>query len=106
MNNYLIPANSKRSMLIFGLFKPFDLILFLSGMSISIILMLILPMEQVIFATIALAPGLLCGFLVLPIPNYHNMLQVIHNMIEFYTNRQRFIWKGWCFPHEETSGKK
>ena len=29
--NYLIPANSKRSMLIFGMFRPVDLGIFITG---------------------------------------------------------------------------
>ena len=37
-NKYLIPANTKRSMLIFGLFKPIDLIIFLVGVVATIFL--------------------------------------------------------------------
>ena len=40
MNNYLIPANSKKSMLIFGLFNTTDLIIFLSGLGLTLLLML------------------------------------------------------------------
>ena len=73
MEEYLIPANSKKSMLIFGLFNKFDLILFGSGIAISLLLLLILPVDQLLFAIIALSPGVLCGVLVIPIPNYHNI---------------------------------
>ena len=38
-NNYLIPANSKKSQLYFGLFNKFDLILFGSGVGTSLLLM-------------------------------------------------------------------
>lgn len=31
MNQYLIPANSKKSLLIFNMFRPFDLFLLLTG---------------------------------------------------------------------------
>lgn len=97
MNGFLIPANSKKSMLIFGLFNKFDLILFGSGLVVSFILLLVLPLGNIWIALMAIAPGLITGFLVLPVPNYHNMLTIINSMIEFYTNRQKFLWKGWCY---------
>ena len=73
MRSFLIPANTKKSMLIFGLFTPTDLIMFGSGVGITVILLLILPVEELWGAIIALAPALITGFLVLPVPNYHNM---------------------------------
>ncbi|MBE6144774.1 MAG: hypothetical protein E7169_04295 [Firmicutes bacterium] len=97
MNNYLIPANSKKSMLIFGLFNQVDLIIFCSGAGATLLLLLILPVEQLLTAIIAITPGLVCGFLVLPIPNYHNVRTVIKSAYTFFTSRQKFIWKGWCF---------
>ena len=36
MKNYLIPANTKKSQLFFGLFNKYDLILFGTGIGISI----------------------------------------------------------------------
>lgn len=53
MNSYLIPANTKKSMLIFGLFTKFDLILFGIGVGLSLILLLALPVEQIMYAIIA-----------------------------------------------------
>lgn len=97
MNNYLIPANSKKSMLIFGLFNQLDLIIFCSGVGATLLLLLILPVEQLLTAIIAITPGLVCGFLVLPIPNYHNVRTVIKSAYTFFTSRQKFMWKGWCF---------
>ncbi len=102
-NDFLIPANSKRSMLILGLFNTFDLILFLSGLIISMIFLLVLPLENITVAVIALTPGLVCGFLVLPVPNYHNVRTILMSIWEFYTTRQRYIWKGWCFLDGEES---
>ena len=94
--DYLIPANSKKSLLIFGVFNLFDLILFGIGLGISILLLMIVSPSTLLGAVIDLAPGVITGFLVLPIPNYHNTLTVIKELYEFYTSRQRFIWKGWC----------
>ncbi len=105
-NDFLIPANSKRSMLIFGLFTPLDLILFLSGMVVTIILLLTLPLENITITVIALAPGLICGFLVLPIPNYHNIRTILKSIWTFYTTRQKYIWKGWCFFDGEESNEE
>ena len=105
MNNYLIPANSKKSMLIFGLFTTFDAILFGSGIGVTLLLLLILSPSNLTFAIIDLLPVGITGLLVFPIPNYHNMLTVIQSVWEFYTSRQKFYWKGWCFEHGE-DGKK
>lgn len=108
MNNFLIPANSKKSMLIFGLFYPFDLILFGAGIITTLILLMILPVADMTFALISIAPVTLTGFLVFPIPNYHNVLTVLISTWTFFTTRQKFLWKGWCLIDEqkEENGKK
>ena len=106
MGNYLIPANSKKSMMIFGLFYPFDLILFCTGLGATLLLLIILPVAEMIYSIIAITPVLVTAFLVFPIPNYHNVLTVIINAITFYTTRQNFIWKGWCVLDELDKSKK
>ena len=106
MGEYLIPANSKKSMLIFGLFNRFDLIMFGTGIAVSLLLLLILPVDQLLFAIIALSPGVITGVLVIPIPNYHNIRTIIGLAYEFYTTRQQFIWKGWCFEDGEEQSRK
>jgi len=98
--NYLIPANSKKSLLIFGFFTKFDLILFASGIGITILLLLIVNPSSLLAAAIDLAPAVITGFLVLPIPNYHNTRTLIKEVYRFYTIRERFIWKGWCVADE------
>lgn len=97
---YLIPANSKRSMLIFGIFKPLDLGIFGVGLSITFILLMTLPLTSAIVSIIAIAPALVAGFLVLPIPNYYNVRTFLMEAWRFYTIRQKFIWKGWCVISE------
>ena len=110
MKEYLIPANSKKSLLWFGLFNTFDLILFGSGVLASLILMALVPTggNWLIIAAIV-APAVVTGFLVFPVPNYHNVLTLMISVWNFFTTRQRFIWKGWCvsdeFKEEET-GKR
>ena len=98
---FLIPANAKKSMLIFGLFNTMDLIIFGSGIGLSLLLLILLPVEQLLYASIALAPALITGFLVFPIPNYHNCLRFFISLYIFFTTRQKFIWKGWCASLEE-----
>ena len=98
--NYLIPANTKRGQLILGLFQPIDLIILLIGITTTIILMVVLPMEEVGFAVMAITPGLVAGFLVLPVAYYHNVRQLITEMFKYLRGRKRYIWKGWCFLNE------
>ena len=57
---------------------------------------------KILFAILAILPGIICAFLVLPVPNYHNVLTVIKSTIDFFTRRQRFVWKGWCFEDEQS----
>lgn len=104
--NFLIPANSKKSMMIFGLFFPFDLILFGIGIGITLLLMIILPIANTVMAIISVAPAVITGFLVFPIPNYHNVLTVLIGVWRFFTTRQRFVWKGWCVQDEQEKETK
>ena len=104
-NSYLIPANSKKSMLIFGYFNTTDLIIFCCGIGLSFLLLMFIPVEEFWAALVAIAPGALAALLVFPIPNYHNVRKVIMNAWEFYTTRQKYIWKGWCFEHGERDKK-
>lgn len=103
---YLIPANSKKSMLIFGLFNQLDLIIFGVGLGISLILLMVLPVDELAWAIVAISPGLITGLLVMPIPNYHNVRTIIRLAYEFYTTRQQFIWKGWCFLDDKETKKQ
>lgn len=105
--NYLIPSNAKKSLMIFGLFYPIDLIIFLTGVGISLILMMALPISETKYAIISILPGCITGLLVFPVPHYHNVMTVIQSAWTFFTTRQRYIWKGWCvFNGEEKQSKK
>ena len=104
-NNYLIPANSKKSLLLFGLFNKLDAFIFAGGLTLTILLMLILNVSEIIQAIIALVPIGLAALLVMPIPNYHNTRTIIKEIWEFYTTRQSYVWKGWCFLDGEDNKK-
>ncbi|MCI8346657.1 MAG: hypothetical protein HFJ12_01745 [Bacilli bacterium] len=103
---YLIPANTKRGQLILGLFRPFDLILFGLGILLTIILMVILPLTSTVVTVIVMLPSLITGFLVVPVPHYHNILNVILELIEFFTNQRDYKWKGWCIRIGEGKRKR
>lgn len=100
-DTYLIPANTKNGKLILGMFKPFDLILFGSGVCMTLLLLVILPLQSMIVTVIVMLPALITGFLVIPVPNYHNMLNVIGELIEFITTQRNYEWKGWCVGYEK-----
>lgn len=99
-NNYLIPANSKKSMLIFSMFNKFDIILFGTGIFISGILVMVVPVGNIWVSILSIIPACVTGFLVFPVPNYHNILTVIISAWNFLTERRKFIWKGWCVASE------
>lgn len=98
MNNmFLIPANAKKGTLIFNVFRPFDLILFGVGIGISLILLMLISTSDIVWVILACLPGAICSLLVVPIPHYHNVLCVIQSVIQFFTNRRNYYWRGWCF---------
>lgn len=106
--NYLIPANSKKSLLIFGLFNTTDLIIFGCGIAATIVLLLAISPSSVFAAVIDMLPVSITGLLVFPIPNYHNMRTVINNIWVFYMypERRQYGWKGWCFSYGDKQQRK
>ena len=95
-NLYLIPANSKKSKLIFSIFTPFDLILFSIGVATTLVLMLTIKTSDILVMTGLVLPAIVTGILVLPIPNYHNVLRLLKSMLNFLSNRKQYYWRGWC----------
>ena len=55
-NTYLIPANSKKSQLILGFFTLTDLIIFGSGVGLTIILLLVIQNASMGIMLLILAP--------------------------------------------------
>ena len=95
-NNYLIPANTKKSQLILGFFTPTDLIIFIVGCVVSFALLLVIPNLTLGIAILVMLSALIATFLVMPVPHYHNILQLLTNVFNFYTNRRQYYWRGWC----------
>jgi hypothetical protein len=105
MNEYLIPSNSKRSLLIFGVFNYVDLLIFGVGLGISMLVLMVSNASDTLSVIIGILPGLIAGFLVFPIPNYHNTLTFLMSAYKYYTKREKYVWKGWCFGDGSTSSK-
>ncbi len=102
MNLYIIPANPKSGKLIFNIFRPFDLILASSGLVVSVLIILISAPSTLQGLILALTPLFVCAFLVIPIPNYHNVLVVIQETISFFANRRNYKWEGWSVKNDES----
>ncbi len=101
MNQYLIAANSKKGQLIFNVFRPIDLGIASCGAVVTFILFLIFQPDNLIGGIFVLFPFLSCAFLVMPIPNYHNVLCVLTNIYKFYfVDKNELKWKGWCAKDE------
>lgn len=103
MNQYLIPANTKKGNLIFGIFMPIDLWIFLGGVGITLLALVIISTTNYLdnFTSIlGLLPALIAVFLVFPFPNYHNVRVAFGELIAYYSNRQKYIWRGWCSSYE------
>lgn len=104
MNNeigYLVPANAKKSSMIFGMFWKPDLVVLGGGIGISIILLLLLGSAGTWLLIAACIPMALAVILVMPIPNYHNTMIALKSLLDFnFNDRRKFIWKGWCVLNE------
>lgn len=94
---YLIAANSKRGQLIFNIFRKIDLLIASIGAVATFLLLIIVQPSSLLSGILTLLPLLVCAFLVIPIPNYHNVLCAIQSIINFFTERRNYIWRGWCF---------
>lgn len=100
-NQYLIAANSKRAQLIFNVFRPIDLGIIIGGSVTTFILFLIVQPASLLPGILVLLPLLICGFLVMPIPNYQNVLCILTNVYKFYfVDKNQLTWKGWCAKDE------
>ena len=97
MNSYLVPANTKKSLLIFNMLRPMDAIILGAGVLVSVGLLLALGDAGTLWLILACIPMIVCLILVLPIPNYHNTLVALQSIFRYYNERRNYIWKGWCF---------
>lgn len=94
-NNYLIPANTKKSQLILGFFTRNDLIIWIVGVAWTFIMLVLIKTLSLFILILIMLPALIATFLVMPVPHYHNVLQLLANILNFFTNRRQYYWKGW-----------
>lgn len=101
MNDYLVPANAKKSTLFLGFLKPVpDLIVAGAGLLVTVGILMFIDTNQFWPTLGACIPALICIGLVVPIPNYHNVMTAIGIIFKFYTNSRTYKWKGWCIKDE------
>ena len=100
MNEYLVPANTKKATLIFSMLRPFDAILLGTGIVISVIALLIFNNAGTAITIVCCIPMVVALILVLPIPHYHNTLVALQSIYRYYNERRNYIWKGWCIYDE------
>ena len=105
MNGYLVPANTKKSLLIMGMLRPIDAIILGIGVGISVIALIIFSNAGTIITIVCCIPMLISLILVLPIPHYHNTLVAIQSIMRYYYERRKYIWKGWCVYDEFKDAK-
>lgn len=94
---YIIPANSKKSQLIFNVFRPIDLFgVLLPGVLLTTLFLFLFPGDTVSDIVIKLTPIGISLFLVMPIPFYHNVLVYLQEVFKYFNNPRRYYWRGWC----------
>ncbi len=107
MDNFLIPANSKRSMLIFGMFRKIDLAIFIAGGVGTFLLIFINSPQDLMDVLIDLLPLLVATAMVAPVPNQMNVWSFTVNVYSFLIHQRNYRWRGWCQSYgEETSEQK
>ncbi|MDD2505396.1 MAG: hypothetical protein PHF21_03905 [Bacilli bacterium] len=100
-NKFLIPANSKKSMLYLSFFNLTDLIIFGTGVGLSFIFLIAIRSNDLVTSILILLPALVAAFLVIPIPNHHNIRTFIGNVYSYFAKRRTYFWKGWCNSYVE-----
>ena len=102
---YIIPANSKKSQLIFNVFRPIDLFgILLPGALLTVVFLFVFPGDSISAIVIKLAPVSLALFLVMPIPFYHHVLVYLRELYLYFSSQRRSYWRGWCASYVGSDG--
>ena len=105
MDQYLVPANTKKSILIVGLFRKIDLLVIGIGLGVTLVFALVFPLNTFGEVITTLIPLLVTITLVSPMPNYHNIMQFLVNIYNFFTKRRIYLWKGWSYKLDGNESK-
>ena len=89
MNDYLIPANSKRGKLIFNMFRLIDIWVIAGGAITTTLLVLLFQTNNVFLLIAELLPLGIALLLVVPIDNYHNVLVFLQEIYLFLVSQKR-----------------
>lgn len=100
MNGYLIPANSKKSLLFMGMFNGTDLWILGTGIVISLIFMFAISDDSLLALVIKIFPIGAAVTMVLPVPYYHNVITFIMEVIAYLQATKEYKWRGWCAYRE------
>ena len=81
--------------------------MFCVGAGVSLLLLMIMPSDKTIGILVSCLPVGITGLLVVPIPNYHNVLCAIQSIIRFFGEKIKgnYKWRGWCFYEKFGSEK-
>ena len=82
--------------MILGYFNGVDLTIFLTGIGISIFLLIAFKTDKLPVMIGYITPAIIAVFLTAPVPNYHNVMTLLGNMINFATGQKKYYWRGWC----------
>ena len=100
-NTYLIPANSKKSMLYFSLFNKTDLVILIFGIVFTFVLLIAFNnVESSMVKFFCATPALTALLLVSPLPYSHNVRTLIGNIYTYFVRRKNYFWRGWCVKDE------
>ena len=106
MNQYLIPANSKKSQLYFSLFRGVDLGILGIGGIITLFLIFVVKGDTVPVMALKLAPLGIAIVLVYPVSYYHNVIVFLQEFFNYLSSQKRLRWKGWCMTSGSDSDKE
>ena len=104
---FIIPANSKKSQLILSYFTLSDIIILGTGVITSIVSFIIAKGASFVVMILLALPALIAAFLVLPLPPYyHNVRKFISNMNRYIFGVKKYYWRGWCASYGDKSRSK
>lgn len=110
MNEYLIPANSKKSQLYFGLFKGIDLMILGAGVVIEIPMLILLNGNSILILFLKFLPIFITIVLLIPIAYYHNVRVVIKEIYLYFKykleHNEGYYWRGWCASYDTDEESK
>lgn len=94
-----MPKNFKRGQYYFNSFRGIDLVIGISGCLISFISILIYLLvfngqSLLVIFGLMLVPGVFCVILVIPMPKYHNVMEMIKIFLQWSRKKRRYIWRG------------